>query len=185
MDEDLNWIANYINSLHSGSESGNNETTTLNKLETATEMTTETVVVIPAVLSPPQPLPKENAHSKISLDVSILQQRIDSVSVIKYYKNLKNDRLKLNDKITIVNEDQLFQNMAALDESKPWNKQDRYTKIKRINQFIDKLIQKDPVLDKKIISTELIEMLDSKKINKKNTDFNPENNIIKMGNYSL
>jgi hypothetical protein len=163
MDSDLNWIENYINSLHRG--------------DRKPEMETEVV--------PPPPPPPQKENPKISLDVSILQQRIDSVSVIKYYKDLKNDRLKLNDKITIVNEDQLFQNMTAHDESKPWNKQDRYTKIKRINLFINKLIQQNSELDKKIISAELIEMLDSKKINKKNTDFDQENNIIKMGNYCL
>ena len=164
MDTDINWIETYINSLHSEEPKTNQP---------------------PHAEAQIQPSTTESSTTKISLDVSILQQRMDSVSVIKYYKDLKNDRLKLNEKIKIMDDEQLFQDMQAHDNSKPWNKQDKYTKIKRINEFIEKLIQNDAVLDKKIIYAELIDLLENKKINKNNTVFDPNNNITKMGNYSL
>lgn len=163
MDTDINWIETYINSLHSEEPKTNQ----------------------PNAEATVKPFTTESSTTKISLDVSILQQRMDSVSVIKYYKDLKNDRLKLNEKIKIMDDEQLFQDMQAHDNSKPWNKQDKYTKIKRMNEFIEKLIQNDALLDKKIIYAELIDLLENKKINKNNTVFDPNNNIIKMGNYSL
>ncbi len=168
MDTDINWIETYVNSLHSE--------------EPKTNQPNVAVASEPSV----QPSATESSSTtKISLDVSILQQRMDSVSVIKYYKDLKNDRLKLNEKIKIMDDEQLFQDMQAHDNSKPWNKQDKYTKIKRMNEFIDKLIQNDAGLDKKIIYAELMDLLENKKINKNNTLFDPNNNIIKMGSYSL
>jgi hypothetical protein len=165
MDTDINWIETYINSLHSEEPKTNQP----NAEATVQPSTTES----------------SSSTTKISLDVSILQQRMDSVSVVKYYKDLKNDRLKLNERIKIMDDEQLFQDMQAHDNSKPWNKQDKYTKIKRMNEFIEKLIQNDAVLDKKIIYAELIDLLENKKINKNNTVFDPNNNIIKMGSYSL
>jgi len=163
MDTDINWIETYINGLHSEEPKTNQ----------------------PHAEATIQPSPTSGNTTKISMDVSILQQRMDSVSVIKYYKDLKNDRLKLNEKIKIMDDEQLFQDMQAHDNSKPWNKQDKYTKLKRINEFIEKLIQKDADLDKKIIYAELIELLETKKINKNNTVFDANNNIIKMGSFSL
>lgn len=165
MDTDINWIETYIDGLHTEEPKTN-------------QPNAEATTVQPSMT-------ESSSATKISLDVSILQQRMDSVSVVKYYKDLKNDRLKLNERVKIMDDEQLFQDMQAHDNSKPWNKQDKYTKIKRMNEFIEKLIQNDAVLDKKKIYAELIDLLENKKINKNNTIFDSNNNIIKMGSYSL
>ena len=58
---------------------------------------------------------------------------------------------------------------------------------KKITQFVDTLVSTDivPIESKKLIGDELFAMLENKKINNKNMALNAENNIIKLGAYSL
>jgi hypothetical protein len=157
MNSDIDWIEQYINSLHS------------NNVEPIT-----------------QKVKKEINVEKISLDMKLLQQRMDSVNIIKYYKDLKNDRLKLDNHIVHVqNEEDLFKEMNMANDNKPWPKLDNYTKRKKILDFCDKLINKRLDLDKKEITAEILKMLEDKKITKKNIEFDEQNNIITLGKYTI
>jgi hypothetical protein len=157
MNSDIEWIEQYINSLHS------------NNVEPIT-----------------QKVKKEINVEKISLDMKLLQQRMDSVNIIKYYKDLKNDRLKLDNHIVHVqNEEDLFKEMNMANDNKPWPKLDNYTKRKKILDFCDKLINKRLDLDKKEITAEILKMLEDKKITKKNIEFDEQNNIITLGKYTI
>jgi len=159
MDKDIIWITEYVNSLHQNDHS---------KIENTQKI-----------------LKKEMNVEKVSLDMKILQQRIDSVSIMKYYKDLKNDRLKSDENIVYVqNEEDLFQEINNCNNNKPWAKLDNYSKKKKINDFIEHLILDQPDLNKADISSELLLLLAEKKINKKNIEFDSSNHIIKLGQYS-
>ena len=160
MNSDIDWIEQYINGLH------------CNNVE--------------PIIPKDEKVKKEINVEKISLDMKILQQRIDSVSIIKYYKDLKNDRLKSDNNIIYVqNEEDLFKEMNMANDNKPWPKLDNYTKKKKILDFLEKLITKEVDLDKKEINVELFKMLDDKKITKKNIEFDEHNNIITLGKYTI
>ncbi len=161
MENDLVWIEQYIDSLHKQSK-----TVSLEK--------------------PLESIKKEINVEKVSLDMKILQQRMDSVSIIKYYKDLKNERLKSTNNITYVdNEEELFLKMNEFNDNKPWPKLDNYTKKKKISNFIDRLIIKDTSLEKIKLETELLKMLEDKKITKKTIQFDEHNNIITLGQYTM
>ena len=161
MDKDIIWITEYVNSLHQNTD-------------ILTEDTQKKM------------LKKEINVEKVSLDMKILQQRMDSVSIVKYYKDLKNDRLKSDKNIVYVqNEEDLFQEINDFNDNKPWPKLDNYTKKKKITDFVNKLIIENPVFNKEQISKELLVLLEEKKINKKNIELNDSNHIIKLGQYSL
>ena len=160
MNSDIDWIEQYINGLHSNN--------------------------VEPIRPTDEKVKKEINVEKISLDMKILQQRIDSVSIIKYYKDLKNDRLKSDNNIVYVqNEEDLFKEMNMANDNKPWPKLDIYTKKKKILDFLEKLITKEVDLDKKEINVELFKMLDDKKITKKNIEFDEHNNIITLGKYTI
>jgi hypothetical protein len=160
MNSDIDWIEQYINGLHSNN--------------------------VEPIRPTDEKVKKEINVEKISLDMKILQQRIDSVSIIKYYKDLKNDRLKSDNNIVYVqNEEDLFKEMNMANDNKPWSKLDNYTKKKKILDFLEKLITKEVDLDKKEINVELFKMLDDKKITKKNIEFDEHNNIITLGKYTI
>lgn len=160
MDKDLIWITEYVNSLHQNTDILADNTQKM--------------------------LKKQINVEKVSLDMKILQQRMDSVSIVKYYKDLKNDRLKSDKNIVYVqNEEDLFQEINDFNDNKPWPKLDNYTKKKKITDFVNKLIIENPVFNKEQISKELLLLLEEKKINKKNIELNDSNHIIKLGQYSL
>jgi len=162
MDKDLIWVEQYVNGLH---------TTTVEPT-----IAPEEVVVVK----------KEVDLGKVSLDLSILQQRMDSVSIMKYYKDLKNDRLKTNANISYIqSEEELFNKMNEFNDNKPWPKLDNYSKKKKINQFIEKMLLNDTTLDRKIITDECFEMLLNKKISKKTIEFDSNNDISTLGKYSI
>ena len=135
MDKDIIWITEYINSLHSSVDVLSDNTQKI--------------------------LKKQMNVEKVSLDMKILQQRIDSVSITKYYKDLKNDRLKSDENIVYVqNEEDLFEEINNFNNNKPWPKLDKYTKKKKIIDFINNLMVKNPDFNKEQISTELLLLLE-------------------------
>ena len=105
---------------------------------------------------------------------------------MKYYKDLKNDRLKTNANISYIqSEEELFNKMNEFNDNKPWPKLDNYSKKKKINQFIEKMLLNDTSLDRKIITDECFEMLVNKKISKKTIEFDGNNDISILGKYSI
>ena len=161
MENDISWIVQYIDSLHKESS-------------------------IISLEKPVESKKKEINLEKVSLDMKILQQRMDSVSIVKYYKDLKNERLKLTNNITYVdNEEELFLKMNEINDNKPWPKLDNYTKKKKISNFIERLIIKDTSLNKIELEKELFKMLEDKKITKNTIQFDEHNNIITLGQYTM
>lgn len=123
---------------------------------------------------------------KTTLDMKILKNRMDSVSIIKYYKDLKNNRIKTNEKISYIDtEKDINDIMNKTNHDKPWGRSDTYTKKKKIDVFILKYLETHKNEDIDIIKNQLYELLENKKISKKNIEFDTDNNIIKLGNYSL
>jgi hypothetical protein len=162
MDKDIIWITQYVNSLH---ENGNH-------LEQNNDV--EKLVK------------KEINNEKVPLDMKILQQRMDSVSTMKYYKDLKNDRLKYDQNISYVkNEEDLFKEINNFYDNKPWSKSDTYTKKKKIMKFVDTFILQNQDVNKEQITKELLELLEQKKINKKNIEFDDANDIIRLDKYNI
>jgi hypothetical protein len=123
------------------------------------------------------------------MDMKILQNRIDSVSIIQYYRDLKNERIRTGNTQAIYMQDEskLKDDIDRMMDAKPWVRLDSFTKRKKITQFIETLVSTGivPIESKKSVADELFTMLEHKKINNKNMVLNIENNIIKIGNYSL
>jgi hypothetical protein len=146
------------------------------------------VQTIPVVAAAAASAPVQN-HDKISMDMKILQNRIDSVSIIQYYRDLKNERIRTGNTQAIYMQDEskLKDDIDRMMDAKPWVRLDSFTKRKKITQFIETLVSTGIVsLDvKKSVADELFTMLENKKINNKNMALNAENNIIKLGSYSL
>ena len=133
----------------------------------------------------PEVIVSNSKEPKIPLDMKLLQQRIDSVSIIRYYKDLKNERLR-DDNVKLENDiDDVFNAVQASAENKPWARLDMYTKKKKIESFVDKLIELNKVDDKQKVIDELNEMLQSKRISKKNIEFDSSNSIIRLAEYNL
>jgi len=128
-------------------------------------------------------------HDKVSMDMKILQNRIDSVSIIQYYRDLKNERIRTDNTQAIYMQDEskLKDDIDRMMDAKPWVRLDSFTKRKKITQFIETLVSTGviPIESKKSMTDELFTMLENKKINNKNMILNAENNIIKLGSYSL
>ena len=122
---------------------------------------------------------------KVPLDMKMLQQRIDSVSVIKYYKDLKNERIRADDFKLETDVDEVFSAVQASSDNKPWPKLDTYTKKKKIQQFVDKLLELGKIEDKTTVLEELFQMLSSKKITKKTIEMDQSNCIQSLASYSL
>ena len=123
---------------------------------------------------------------KTTLDMKILKNRMDSVSIIKYYKDLKNNRIKPNENVAYVDTEKDINDIInKTNHDKPWAKADNYTKRKKIESFIDKLLVLGKIENIDIVKSELKDLLENKKISKKNIEFDFNNNIIKLGNYSL
>jgi hypothetical protein len=121
-----------------------------------------------------------------SLDMKILRNRIDSVSIMQYYKDLKNNRIKTNENITYVETEKDINDIInKSNHDKPWNKADNYTKLKKIEAFVKKLLDNKKIDSYNTVENELKLMLVEKKITKKNITFDDNNNIIKMGDYIL
>lgn len=141
-----------------------------------------------AAAAAPAPAPAQN-HDKVSMDMKILQNRIDSVSIIQYYRDLKNERIRTGNTQAIYMQDEskLKDDIDRMMDAKPWVRLDSFTKRKKITQFIETLVSTGIVsLDvKKSVADELFAMLENKKINNKNMALNAENNIIKLGSYSV
>lgn len=141
-----------------------------------------------APLAAAAPAPAQN-HDKVSMDMKILQNRIDSVSIIQYYRDLKNERIRTGNTQAIYMQDEskLKDDIDRMMDAKPWVRLDSFTKRKKITQFIETLVSTGivPIESKKSVADELFAMLENKKINNKNMALNAENNIIKLGSYSL
>jgi hypothetical protein len=143
-------------------------------------------VTVHAVIAPAV-TPQNN--DKVSMDMKILQNRIDSVSIIQYYRDLKNERIRTGNTQAIYMQDEskLKDDIDRMMDAKPWVRLDSFTKRKKITQFVETLISTGiiPIDSKKSVSDELFGLLETKKINNKNMILNAENNIIKLGTYSL
>jgi hypothetical protein len=143
-------------------------------------------MTVQAVIAPAAP-PQNN--DKVSMDMKILQNRIDSVSIIQYYRDLKNERIRTGNTQAIYMQDEskLKDDIDRMMDAKPWVRLDSFTKRKKITQFVETLISTGiiPIDSKKSVSDELFGLLETKKINNKNMILNAENNIIKLGTYSL
>lgn len=123
---------------------------------------------------------------KQTLDMKILRQRMDSVSVIQYYRDLKNDRLKLNEQIDYMDSEKDMNDfMNSNMNNKPWPRMDNYTKQKKITEFVFRLLDAKKIQDADEVLTIFKTMLKDKKITKKNIQFDSSNNIISLGDYSL
>ena len=121
-----------------------------------------------------------------TLDMKILRNRIDSVSIMQYYKDLKNNRIKTNENITYVETEKDINDIInKSNHDKPWNKADNYTKLKKIEAFVKKLLDNKKIDSYTNVENELKLMLLEKKISKKNITFDDDNNIVKMGDYIL
>ena len=121
-----------------------------------------------------------------TLDMKILRNRMDSVCIIQYYKDLKNNRIKTNENVTYVETEKDINDIInKSNHDKPWNKADNYTKLKKIEAFVKKLLENKKIDSYATIENELKQMLLEKKISKKNIAFDDQNNIIKMGEYVL
>jgi hypothetical protein len=147
------------------------------------------VAPAPALAAKVDPVASVPNHDKISMDMKILQNRIDSVSIIQYYRDLKNERIRTGNTQAIYMQDEskLKDDIDRMMDAKPWVRLDSFTKRKKITQFIETLVSTGVVQVelKKSVGDELLMMLETKKINNKNMVLNAENNIIKLGNYSL
>lgn len=133
----------------------------------------------------PKNKPVVNIEST-TLDMKILRNRIDSVSIMQYYKDLKNNRIKTNENISYVETEKDINDIInKSNHDKPWNKADNYTKLKKIEAFVKKLLDNKKIDSYSIVENELKLMLLEKKISKKNITFDEDNNIVKMGDYIL
>lgn len=133
------------------------------------------------ILKKPHSIEIKEINNKVPLDMKILQNRLDSASVVKYYKDLKNDRIKVDKKIEFADSiDDIEKRLAEVQDNKPWVKLDRYTKMQKIQKFVNSLTLED----KKSVLAELIKMLDEKRIHKKNMELDENNNIVRIGNYN-
>ena len=121
-----------------------------------------------------------------TLDMKILRNRMDSVSITQYYKDLKNNRIKTNENITYVETEKDINDIInKSNHDKTWSKADNYTKLKKIEAFVKKLLENKKIDTYNAVENELKVMLLEKKISKKNIAFDDANNIVKMGDYIL
>jgi len=134
----------------------------------------------------PQKTKLDDNFEKTTLDMKILRNRMDSVSIIQYYKDLKNNRIKTNEKITYIDTEKDIHDIINKSfHDKPWNKTDNYTKLKKIDLFVNKLVETKKIESYDIVIEDIKKMLLEKKITKKNISFDNDNNIIKICDYIL
>ena len=107
MEQQLEEIKNYIETLHNKEESKQN-------------------AVIEPIIKP-----KFN-EDKMTLDMKILQNRIDSVCIVQYYRDLKNERIRATNAVYVDDESAFKDKMDDIMESKPWTKLDKFIKNKKI-----------------------------------------------------
>jgi hypothetical protein len=121
-----------------------------------------------------------------TLDMKILRNRMDSVSIMQYYRDLKNNRVKTNENISYVDTEKDINDLInKSNHDKPWGKADNYTKLKKIEAFGKKLFDAKKIDSLSEVDAELKLMLLEKKISKKNIAFDDDNNITQMGEYML
>jgi len=121
-----------------------------------------------------------------TLDMKILRNRMDSVSIMQYYRDLKNNRVKTNENISYVDTEKDINDIInKSNHDKPWGKADNYTKLKKIEAFVKKMFDTKKIESYSATETELKLMLLEKKISKKNIAFDDDNNIVKLGDYML
>ena len=162
MEQQLEEIKNYIETLHNKEESKQN-------------------AVIEPIIKP-----KFN-EDKMTLDMKILQNRIDSVCIVQYYRDLKNERIRATNAVYVDDESAFKDKMDDIMESKPWTKLDKFIKKKKITYFVNKLVETSVIsLDIRTeVLNKLINMLEQKQITKKNIDFDSNNQIIRLDEYKL
>ena len=159
MEQQLEEIKNYIETLH-------------NKEDSVIENVTVK--------------PKFN-DDKMTLDMKILHNRIDSVCIVQYYRDLKNESIKATNAVYIDDESAFKDKMDDIMESKPWTKLDKFIKKKKITYFVNKLVETLVITQemKAEVLNKLINMLELKQITKKNIDFDSSNQIIRLDEYKL
>lgn len=138
------------------------------------------------IYSEPKKTKVDDNLEKTTLDMKILRNRMDSVSIIQYYKDLKNNRIKTNESIIYVETEKDINDIINKSyHDKPWNKSDNYTKIKKIELFVKKLLENNKIESYDNTLQDIKTMLLEKKITKKNIVFDNDNNIVKIGDYIL
>jgi hypothetical protein len=166
MDTTFKSIENFLDSLH------NNKPVVIEVLEEVLE-------------DKPPIKPITNVEP---LEIKILKQRMDSVSIVKYYRDLKNNKIKENDVSETLNSVEEMSDFITKNmEKKPWPRMDKFTKMKKIRAFVEKLLGagRITIIDKKPVTDYLIKLLDDKKICKKNIEFDVDNNIVRLDKYSI
>ena len=130
--------------------------------------------------------PKFN-DDKMTLDMKILQNRIDSVCIVQYYRDLKNERIKSTNAVYVDDESAFKDKMDDIMESKPWAKLDKFIKKKKITYFVNKLLETGVIINenKLDVLNRLINMLELKQITKKNIEFDLNNQIIRLDEFKL
>jgi hypothetical protein len=161
MEQEINEIKDYIETLHNKDSQDKVITEPINK-------------------------PKFN-DDKMTLDMKILQNRIDSVCIVQYYRDLKNERIKATNAVYVQDESAFKDKMDDIMESKPWAKLDKFIKKKKITYFVNKLLETGIITNenKVDIQNRLINMLEMKQITKKNIEFDLNNQIIRLDEYKL
>ena len=130
--------------------------------------------------------PKFN-DDKMTLDMKILQNRIDSVCIVQYYRDLKNERIKATNAVYVDDESAFKDKMDDIMESKPWAKLDKFIKKKKITYFVNKLLETGVIINENKVDVlnRLINMLELKQITKKNIEFDVNNQIIRLDEFKL
>ena len=109
----------------------------------------------------------------LSLKKKFYNQKIFNVNNIK--EGLEGEIIFFND---IKYEKDINDIMNKTNHDKPWGRSDTYTKKKTIDVFILKYLETHKNEDIDIIKNELYELLENKKISKKNIEFDTDNNIF-------
>ena len=130
-----------------------------------------------------QPVPE----TKVPLDMRLLQNRIDSVGVMKYYKDLKNDRIRTEKNVKYVRDtDTLMTEITEHELILPWKRADKYTRRRRIAEFAKTYGRENhySATDIKNLSSQLLELFDTKKLALKNIAFDEQGvNIVSILEY--
>ena len=140
-------------------------------------------------VEPPPTQPKKNDDTKIPLDMRLLQNRIDSVSLIKYYKDLKNDRIRIENNVKYMNDtDTLMTEIAEHETALPWKRADKYTRRRRITEFAKAFgrTQQYSATDIKKLSLQLLELFDTKRLALKDIALDEQGvNIVSILEYRI
>lgn len=166
MDKEVVAIETFLGTLHG---------------ETRKESETPKPIVVPETAKP--------SETKVPLDMRLLQNRIDSVSVMKYYKDLKNDRIRIEKNVKYMKDtDSLMTEITEHELILPWKRADKYTRRRRIAEFAKTYGRENhySATDTKSLSSQLLELFDTKKLALKNMTFDEQGvNIVSILEYRI